>query len=46
MSDVDDLRSRLAERPPGVTEMMPALAYTSEDVLAWERRHVFAGTWT
>ena len=26
--------------------MMPAEAYTSEDVLAWERRHLFAGTWT
>jgi len=46
VSDVDDLRSSLAERSPGVTEMMPALAYTSEDVLAWERRHVFAGTWS
>ena len=26
--------------------MMPAVAYTSEDVLAWERRHLFAGSWT
>jgi Rieske 2Fe-2S family protein len=26
--------------------MMPAEAYTSDDVLAWERRHLFAGTWT
>jgi Rieske 2Fe-2S family protein len=26
--------------------MLPAAAYTSEEVLAWERRHLFAGTWT
>jgi glycine betaine catabolism A len=26
--------------------MMPAEKYTSPDVLAWERRHLFAGTWT
>jgi len=26
--------------------MLPAQAYTSADVLAWERRHLFAGTWT
>ncbi|WP_322938402.1 aromatic ring-hydroxylating oxygenase subunit alpha [Nocardioides bizhenqiangii] len=26
--------------------MMPAEAYTSTEVLAWERRHLFAGTWT
>ena len=25
---------------------MPAAAYTSGEVLAWERRHLFAGTWT
>ena len=25
--------------------MLPAVAYTSPDVLAWERRQVFAGTW-
>jgi Rieske 2Fe-2S family protein len=29
-----------------VTRMMPAERYTSPDVLAWERRHLFAGTWT
>ena len=26
--------------------MLPATAYTSPDVLAWERRHLFAGGWT
>lgn len=29
-----------------LVQMMPATAYTSEDVLAWERRHLFAGGWT
>jgi Rieske 2Fe-2S family protein len=29
-----------------LTRMMPAEAYTSDDVLAWERRHLYAGTWT
>jgi Rieske 2Fe-2S family protein len=28
-----------------LVRMMPAEAYTSDDVLAWERRHLFAGTW-
>ncbi|QBR92412.1 aromatic ring-hydroxylating oxygenase subunit alpha [Nocardioides euryhalodurans] len=26
--------------------MMPAVAYTTEQVLDWERRHLFAGGWT
>jgi len=26
--------------------MLPAESYTSPDVLAWERRHLFAGSWT
>ena len=46
MSDVDELRALLSERPVGRAEMMPALAYTSAEVLAWARRHLFAGTWT
>ena len=29
-----------------LVRMLPALAYTSSDVLAWEQRHLFAGTWT
>jgi len=31
--------------PFGESTMLPAAAYTSGDVLAWERRHLFAGTW-
>src|SRR3954466_13997273 len=26
--------------------MLPAAAYTSSDVLAWERRHMYAASWT
>ncbi len=26
--------------------MLPAEAYTSPEVLAWEKRHLFAGSWT
>ena len=32
--------------PFGEGTMLPAEAYTSEAVLAWERRHLFAGSWT
>ncbi len=35
-----------ALRSFGESTMLPAAAYTSPDVLAWERRHLFAGTWT
>ncbi len=35
-----------ALRPFGESTMLPAQAYTSADVLAWEQRHLFAGTWT
>ena len=31
--------------PFGRSTMLPAEAYTSEAVLAWERRHLIAGTW-
>ena len=43
MTDVSDLAP-----PEGrvLTQMLPAEAYTSEPVLAWERRHLFAGSWT
>ena len=34
----------VVEAEPG--RMLPAEAYTSTDVLAWERRHLFAGSWT
>jgi len=35
-----------ALRPFGQSRMLPAAAYTSPAVLAWERRHLFAGAWT
>ena len=35
-----------ALRPFGQGTMLPAVAYTSDDVFAWERRHLFAGSWT
>ena len=35
-----------ALRAFGRGTMLPAVAYTSEEVLGWERRHLFAGTWT
>jgi glycine betaine catabolism A len=31
--------------PTGSGRALPAEAYTSEEVLAWERRHFFAGGW-
>ena len=30
----------------GESTMLPAAAYTSAEVFAWEQRHLFAGTWT
>ncbi|HEX2771137.1 MAG TPA: Rieske 2Fe-2S domain-containing protein, partial [Micromonosporaceae bacterium] len=35
-----------ASRPFGESLMLPAAAYTSGAVLAWERRHLFAAAWT
>lgn len=35
-----------AARGEGPVRMLPAAAYTSGEVLAWERRHLFAGSWT
>src|SRR5436190_15860924 len=35
-----------AVRPFGESTMLPALAYSAPEVLAWERRHLFAGTWS
>ncbi|MGZ4427748.1 MAG: aromatic ring-hydroxylating oxygenase subunit alpha [Nocardioidaceae bacterium] len=51
MTDLDALRALLSDRPSdreggAVMEMLPALAYTSPEVLAWELRHLYAGTWT
>ena len=33
-------------QPFGAARMLPGAAYTSGAVLAWERRHLFAGGWT
>lgn len=30
----------------GTASMLPAAAYTSPEVLAWEQRHLFAGSWS
>jgi Rieske 2Fe-2S family protein len=35
-----------ALRPFGKSTMLPARAYTSPEVYAWEQRHLFAGTWS
>ncbi|GAA3452841.1 aromatic ring-hydroxylating oxygenase subunit alpha [Dactylosporangium matsuzakiense] len=35
-----------ALRPFGASRTLPAAAYTDPAVLAWERRHLFAGAWT
>ena len=35
-----------ALRAHGESVMLPAAAYISDDVFAWERRHIFAGGWT
>lgn len=43
---VDSAGIAAALRPFGESLMLPGLAYTSTDVLAWERRHLFAGSWT
>jgi phenylpropionate dioxygenase-like ring-hydroxylating dioxygenase large terminal subunit len=42
--DQDDLETAL--RPFGQATMLPAQAYVSPEVFAWELRHLFAGTWT
>jgi Rieske 2Fe-2S family protein len=43
MTDVSHLA------PPAdreLVQMLPAAAYTSDEVLAWERRHLYAGAWS
>ncbi len=46
MSDLVRLQQEIEKRDGSVPAMLPASAYTSEEVLAWERRHLFAGGWT
>ncbi|HEX6683032.1 MAG TPA: aromatic ring-hydroxylating dioxygenase subunit alpha [Candidatus Limnocylindrales bacterium] len=45
-SPIDPSELARVTLPFGESTMLPAAAYTSEDVLAWERRHVFAASWT
>jgi len=42
--DADALDAVL--RPFGRSRTLPAAAYTSQEILDWELRHLFAGTWT
>jgi Rieske 2Fe-2S family protein len=37
---------RAALRPHRESVMLPTAAYLSPEVYAWERRHLFAGSWT
>ncbi|MEJ7706852.1 MAG: SRPBCC family protein [Nocardioidaceae bacterium] len=54
MTTTSDRRSTTLEiaglddslQPFGQSRMLPAEAYTSEHVFAWEMRHLFAGTYT
>jgi Rieske 2Fe-2S family protein len=39
------VRSAVPEQA-GTVRMLPAEAYTAPEVLAWELRHLYAGTWT
>jgi len=44
-----DVMTTVRRATPAVgdpTRMLPAAAYTSPEVLAWELRHLFAGSWT
>ncbi|HEV2784102.1 MAG TPA: aromatic ring-hydroxylating dioxygenase subunit alpha [Actinophytocola sp.] len=34
------------DEPVGAPTLLPARAYVRAEVLAWERRHLFAGTWS
>jgi len=42
---IDPAGLAAALRPFGESTMLPGGAYTSDEVLAWERRHLFAGSW-
>jgi Rieske 2Fe-2S family protein len=43
---VDRTALDAALHPFGTSRTLPAAAYISADVLAWEQRHLFAGAWT
>jgi Rieske 2Fe-2S family protein len=46
MSELARLQEEVRARGGDVPAMLPAAAYTSEEVLAWEQRHLYAGSWT
>ena len=46
MSELAGLQNEVSARDGAVPAMLPASAYTSEEVLAWERRNLFAAGWT
>jgi glycine betaine catabolism A len=43
---IDPVELEAALRPFGASRTLPAAAYTSREVLAWELRHLFAAGWT
>jgi Rieske 2Fe-2S family protein len=43
---VDPSTIEVSLRPFGRSRMLPAAVYTRPEILAWEREHFFAGTWT
>jgi glycine betaine catabolism A len=43
---MDEVRQAVPEEAHGPDRMLPAAAYTAPEVLDWERRHLYAGTWT
>jgi Rieske 2Fe-2S family protein len=45
-TDVELLQREIRSRAGVVPTMLPAVAYTSDEVLAWELRNLFAGGWT
>ena len=46
MNDLAALVAEVRARDGATPRMLPAAAYTSPEVLAWELRHLYAGTWT
>jgi glycine betaine catabolism A len=49
MTQVSDPLERVRRAVPAEgapVRMLPAEAYTAPEVLAWERRHLYAGSWT
>jgi Rieske 2Fe-2S family protein len=43
---LDDVRHLAPPADRELVQMLPAEAYTSDTVLAWERRHLYAGGWS